>query len=353
MPPSPMADVDVPPFEEKSDDKKSRAGPFEVLGPKILLLYSIGLAASGVLMIIVAATATNYGIYGLTWALVLTGFVSLVAGGLGILASSKSWWSVVLLLSILQAWLVFACLIIAVVCYMWTSEAKSPISEAVDDHWNRGLRVSLETDVGDNRKGFCDPHNANSGTPKDGSCFAFYRQIEDEDCKKHELIHTCNISASDCSASGLLCRACDMECRHAFEDTLHDTIQGTAWMGILFLFGATVMTFWAWYVALLDTRDISSAGREEQLKEAAMNVNVAVRGGKIAHMDAGLEVRKLEEHMDKLRQEAYIDHCDPTPAHRLQQRFAHNAAQQTCYRIRFPKDRPPAARQRPQQSAPR
>jgi hypothetical protein len=92
-----------------------------------------------------------------------------------------------------------------------------------------------------------------------------------------------------------------MECRHDFEDTLHDTIQGTAWMGILFLFGATVMTFWAWYVALLDTRDISSAGREEQLKEAAMNVNVAVREGKIAHMDAGLEVRKLEEHMDKLR----------------------------------------------------
>eukprot|EP01050_Picozoa_sp_SAG11_P006799 SAG11_NODE_543_length_8635_cov_19.964633_4_plen_184_part_00 len=92
-----------------------------------------------------------------------------------------------------------------------------------------------------------------------------------------------------------------MECRHDFEDTLHSTIRGTGWMGIVFLLTATVKTYWVWYVALLDTRDIDAREKEAQLKDVATDVNDIIRGGSVKASAAKAEVNNIAESIDKLR----------------------------------------------------
>ena len=77
-----------------------------------------------------SATVGSYGIGGLIWIQVLVGIVAVITGVCGVLASKKQWWSVILLLCVVQSALFFAFVAVSVVAFIWASGERKSTNHA-------------------------------------------------------------------------------------------------------------------------------------------------------------------------------------------------------------------------------
>eukprot|EP01050_Picozoa_sp_SAG11_P006798 SAG11_NODE_543_length_8635_cov_19.964633_3_plen_179_part_00 len=140
----------------------SSSNPLLAIVPLLFTVGNTALFVAGFVMLVLSISLGSYGTDDMQYALIITALFAMVTGGVGVLAAMKEWWAFLLMVCMLQSLLFFVAIAIATVSLAWSTETQSPISEAVDDHWNRGVRASLETDLGDSRMGFCDPSNGNS-----------------------------------------------------------------------------------------------------------------------------------------------------------------------------------------------